>query len=34
LLLQTLLDPGLAVEGERLQQALGRLRTVLPERPA
>lgn len=30
LLLQALLDPGLAVEGERLDRAHGRLRTVLP----
>jgi AcrR family transcriptional regulator len=31
LLLQTLLDPVLAIEGERLNRAHARLRTVLPE---
>jgi AcrR family transcriptional regulator len=34
LLLQTLLDPALAVEGERMQRAQSRLRAVLPELPA
>jgi AcrR family transcriptional regulator len=31
LLLQTLLDPALAIEGDRMQRAQARLRTVLPE---
>jgi AcrR family transcriptional regulator len=34
LLFQALLDPGLAIEGERMNQAQTRLRTVLPEGPA
>jgi AcrR family transcriptional regulator len=33
LLFQALLDPGLAIEGERMQRAQSRLRGVLPERP-
>jgi AcrR family transcriptional regulator len=33
LLLQALLDPALAIEGDRMQRAQSRLRTVLPERP-
>jgi AcrR family transcriptional regulator len=33
LLFQTLLDPGLAIEGERMELALTRLRTALPARP-
>jgi AcrR family transcriptional regulator len=33
LLFQELLDPELAIEGERMSQAQARLRTVLPERP-
>jgi AcrR family transcriptional regulator len=32
LLFQTLLDPGLAIEGDRMQRAQARLRTVLPDR--
>jgi AcrR family transcriptional regulator len=32
LLFQALLDPGLAIEGERMQRAKSRLRGVLPER--
>jgi len=32
-LLQTLLDPALAIEGDRLQRAQSRLRALLPERP-
>jgi AcrR family transcriptional regulator len=32
LLFQALLDPGLAIEGERMQRAQSRLRGVLPER--
>jgi AcrR family transcriptional regulator len=31
LLFQALLDPGLAIEGERMQRAQSRLRTVLPD---
>jgi AcrR family transcriptional regulator len=34
LLFQTLLDPDLAIEGERLERAQARLRTALPEAPA
>ena len=33
LLFQALLDPALAIEGERMQEAQARLRRVLPERP-
>jgi AcrR family transcriptional regulator len=33
LLFQSLLDPDLAIEGERMQRAHGRLRTLLPEHP-
>jgi AcrR family transcriptional regulator len=33
LLFQTLLDPDLAIEGERMSQAQARLRRVLPTRP-
>ena len=33
LLFQALLDPALAIEGERMQEAQARLRLVLPERP-
>jgi hypothetical protein len=33
LLFQTLLDPDLAIEGERIEFALTRLRTALPARP-
>jgi AcrR family transcriptional regulator len=33
LLFQTLLDPGLAIEGERMQRAQVRLLRVLPDRP-
>jgi AcrR family transcriptional regulator len=33
LLFQELLDPALAIEGERMQRAQARLRRVLPERP-
>jgi AcrR family transcriptional regulator len=33
LLLQTLLDPALAIEGERMQAAQARFRRALPERP-
>jgi AcrR family transcriptional regulator len=32
LLLQVLLDPALAIEGERMERAQARLRTVLPDR--
>jgi AcrR family transcriptional regulator len=32
LLFQTLLDPGLAIEGERMERAQARLRRVLPDR--
>jgi hypothetical protein len=32
LLFQTLLDPDLAIEGTRLDQAHGRLRSLLPDR--
>jgi AcrR family transcriptional regulator len=34
LLIQTLLDPELAIEGERMTRALARLRTLLPDAPA
>lgn len=34
LLFQTLLDPALAIEGERLERAQSRLRAVLPKGPA
>jgi hypothetical protein len=30
LLFQTLLDPALAIEGERMQRAQARLRAILP----
>jgi AcrR family transcriptional regulator len=33
LLLQTLLDPSLAIEGERMQQAQARMLRILPDRP-
>jgi AcrR family transcriptional regulator len=33
LLLQTLLDPALAIEGERMQQAQARMLRILPDRP-
>jgi AcrR family transcriptional regulator len=33
LLFQTLLDPDLAIEGDRMEHALSRLRTALPTRP-
>jgi hypothetical protein len=31
LLVQVLLDPALTIEGERMEQAQARLRTVLPD---